>query len=310
MRILITGGAGFIGSALAENLIIDGHDVIIVDNYYTGKKENIKSLNCKKIIMDLSDITNLSAIDHMLNDIDIVYHFAASIGVTLIKNNPYSTFLNSLNINNLLFPLFKKHDLKVIYASTSEVYGDTKKIYGSNETDHLEIFSGTRGSYASSKLFYEFYLKSLIDKFVIARFFNIVGPGQVSTFGHVIPKFIEACINEKDITVYNYGEQVRSFCDIRDAIEILKLFLNDEHNGRTYNVGNQNNTISIGNLAKLIKKELNSSSNIVFEKNTYDDIFERFPNTSKISKYYTCKYSLQDIIRNIYEKNFSSNSAS
>lgn len=311
MNILITGGAGFIGSNLAKSLLEDGHNVMVIDNFFTGRKENLKDLNVKQITLDLSDSIHISTIDKILQDIDVVYHFAASIGVKLIQEHTQKTFKNSFNINNNLFPLCEQHGVKVIFASTSEVYGETKNLSGSKETDKLEILSGPRGSYAASKLFSEFLVKSCNFPSVIVRFFNVVGPSQVSDFGHVLPKFIETSLKHEDIKVYGYGDQIRSFCDIRDAIEMLKLLLDDKHNGQTYNIGNDKNIVTINELASTVKFITNSTSNIInvpLNVSIIEDIHTRYPNTDKIKQYYTCKYNIHQIIRNIYEKNFNSNS--
>mgnify|MGYP001201335128 CR=1 FL=1 len=316
MRILITGGAGFIGSALAKELINKNHDVTIVDNFFTGNINNldhtIKNITFRNI--DLSDETNIQELDNLLSNIDVVYHFAASIGVKLVYEKPAETLQNSFKINNNLFPIFEKHQVKVIFSSTSEIYGETINEDGSKETDILKIFSPgkPRGSYACAKLMSEFLLKSYTFPNIIVRFFNVVGPGQVGDYGHVLPRFINAAVNNKSLEIYGDGSQIRSYCDIRDAVQMLILLLNHDHNNEIYNIGNDNNILSLNELAATILTIIDSISDvkhISFEdayNSSFEEIYKRFPNTDKIKKYYKCKYSTDDIIRNIYETNFSS----
>jgi UDP-glucose 4-epimerase len=321
LRVLITGGAGFVGSSLARELLYDGHEVFIIDNFSTGRDFNIEGINKEYVFdLDLTDAKSIPTVEHILEYVDICYHFAASIGVKLVQEKPKETFLNSTKINDNLFPLFEKFKTKVIFSSTSEVYGETKNKDGSKETDHLEIHpvQKPRGSYACSKLFSEFMLRSYNFQSVIVRFFNIVGPTQVPDYGHVLPRFIECAVNNMTVPVYGSGRQVRSFCDIRDAIQMLKLLILDFdlHNGEIYNIGNDSNVCDIGDLAKEVVQVTGSNSfieHIGFEEalgKNFEEIYVRYPNTDKIKKYYQCKYTLKDIIKNIYETNFNRSSSS
>lgn len=319
MRVLITGGGGFVGSSLAKQFIYEGHEVFIIDNFSTGRSTNLEGISKEYIFdCDLTDPKNIPIIEHILSYVDIVYHFAASIGVKLVQEKPKETFLNSTKINDILFPLFEKHQVKVVFSSTSEVYGETKNPDGSKETDHLEIHpvQKPRGSYACSKLFSEFMIRSYTFPSVIIRFFNIVGPSQVPDYGHVLPKFIEQAAANKPLPIHGDGEQIRSFCDIRDAVEMLMLMVGTTHNGEIYNIGNDANVCSMNELAQTVINTLGSTStttNIAFEaahSNKFEEIYVRFPNTKKIKQFYECKYSLEDIIRNIYETNFNRSSAS
>jgi UDP-glucose 4-epimerase len=319
LRILITGGAGFVGSSLAKKLIHEGHEVFIIDNFSTGRDNNINGINKEYVFdLDLTDSKCIPAVDQILAYVDVCYHFAASIGVKLVQEKPKETFLNSTKINDNLFPLFEKYKTKVIFSSTSEVYGETKNAEGSKETDHLEIHpvQKPRGSYACSKLFSEFMLRAHSFPSVIVRFFNIVGPTQVPDYGHVLPRFIECAVNNMTVPVYGSGQQIRSFCDIRDAVEMLVLLMDDEHNGEIYNIGNDNNVCDVSALAQQVIKTVGSNSfieHISFKDalgENFEEIYTRYPNTDKINKYYTCKYNLNDIIKNIYETNFNRSSAS
>lgn len=318
MQILITGGAGFIGSSLAKSLAEDGHSIVVVDNYMTGREDNLKNIDVEFYELDLSEKSCIPVMDNLIQQADIVYHLAASIGVKLVQEKPKETFRNSTSINDNLFPLFEKHNVKVIFSSTSEVYGETKSKDGSKEDDHLEIHpvQKPRGSYACSKLFSEFMLRSYNFPSVIVRFFNIVGPQQVEDYGHVLPRFIKCANNNQELPIYGDGSQVRSYCDIRDAVEMLKLLIHNKHNGEIYNIGNDENVVSLNELAASILTVIGSNSKMIyvpFEEalgNQFEEIFNRYPNTDKIKQYYTCKYSLENIIRNIYDVNFNNSSTS
>ena len=270
-------------------------------NSYGNKWPDIQVISKKEI--DSYKVSNVkSSADHAM----------------LFQEKPKETFLNSTKINDNLFPLFEKHQVKVIFSSTSEVYGETKNRDGSKETDHLEIHpvQKPRGSYACSKLFSEFMLRAHTFPTVIVRFFNIVGPTQVPDYGHVLPRFIECAANNVTVPVYGSGRQVRSFCDIRDAVEMLILLIGNEHNGEIYNIGNDANICDVSTLAQEVIKVVGSKSfieHIAFKDalgDQFEEIYIRYPNTDKINKYYTCKYNLQDIIKNIYETNFGNRRSS
>ena len=302
MKILITGGAGFVGSSLAKSLLNDGHDLYLIDNLSTGSSTNIDEIvdEITFIECDLSDPESDKIVNQVLWDVDLVYHFAASIGVKLIQEHPKSTLHNNVEINNRLFQLFENHQVKVIFSSTSEVYGETKSVDGSKETDKLEILppQKSRGGYACSKLFSEFLIKSYTFPNTIVRLFNIVGSSQVPDYGHVLPRFIENINKNEDVVVYGNGEQVRSFCDIRDAVEMLKILIDDVHNGEIYNIGNDDNRCTINELASMCFNVFGSDvgrTHVTFDSQ-FGEIYIRFPNTNKIKQYYTCKYSLEDIV--------------
>lgn len=309
MNVLITGGAGFVGSNLAKSLLKDGHNITIVDNLVTSNLTNIGDIlqDVEFFELDLSQPVCIKTIDSILEGIDVVYHLAASIGVKLIQEQPKSSLHNSMNINNNLFGLFEKHQVKVIFSSTSEVYGETKNFDGSKETDHLEIHPPhkPRGSYACSKLMSEFLIRSYSFPNTIIRFFNVVGKDQLPDYGHVLPRFIRSIKNNEDIIIYGDGEQVRSFCDIRDAVNMLKLLVNDEHNDEIYNIGNDGNGCTMNELAYLCKEVFGSNVDKTYMTFNeafgpqFDEIYVRFPNTDKIKKYYQCQYDLESIIEGL-----------
>lgn len=311
MNILITGGMGFIGFNLLTQLR-KNHTITIIDNLSTSNKKLIDNLPNDVIYynLDLSDKDNEKFIENIVSQNDVCYHLAGSVGVKYVTENPSSTLHNSFNINNIMFPIFEKYQTKVIYASTSEVYGETDTFTGSKETDTLKIGcpETSRWGYACQKLMSEFLLKSYTFPNVIVRFFNVTGKGQLSDYGMVMPNFVERAKN--NTTLYLYGSEeklpIRSFCDIRDAVAMLELLLDfEEHNNKIYNIGNDNNVIKIKDLAEMVVEELKSKSTIEFTNyeiafnSNFGEIYNRIPNIDRIKKYYTPKYTVRDIIRSL-----------
>jgi len=303
-KIVITGGAGFIGSNLANSYVLhENHDVVVIDNLSSA---NISSLDSKVsvLIADLSDPAQARSTSNILQDADVVYHFASSVGVALVDRDPKAAIKNILNVNQNMFPLFEKYNNRVIFASTSEVYGETQH---AKETDVLCIGNPDvlRWGYACGKLMSEFLLKAHSFPGTIARFFNVVGSGQTGAHGMVLPRFITQAKNGEDLIVYGDGTQTRSLCDIRDAVSMLHLLSDDQHVGEIYNVGNSNNTISINDLAELVIKHTSSSSRIKhvnFNDVMSDqsrDIHMRKPCTEKMDKFYKPQYNVDDIITSL-----------
>jgi len=302
MNILITGGCGFLGSMLAKELLKNGHRIVVVDITIHDEIENV-DYYC----VDLSNPTEeeMDMLCVILNLTDLVFHFASSVGVEYIDKNPKKSLKNSLSINNIMFPLFDEYNVKVVYSSSSEVYGNTRE---AKETDILKIGSPDklRWGYACSKLMSEFMLKSYDFPYVIVRFFNVTGEGHLSETGMVIPRFISHAIKNEDIIVFGDGYQYRTFCDIRDAIEMLKVVgFDDVHNGEIYNIGNPLNCVTINDLSQLVVNITGSESTIKHLSysdcfsDEFGEIYERKPNTDKIKKYYKCKYSLPEIVRSM-----------
>lgn len=302
-NVVVTGGAGFIGNHIANHHINCDDRVTIIDNFSTSKKLNQRH---KSVILelDLCDKYSTSKLENVLDKADIVYHMAGSVGVKYIDNNPKGTLRNSQEINNNLFPLFEKYNNRVIFASTSEVYGDTEE---ANECDFLKIGppDTLRWGYACGKLMSEFMLKTYEFPHTIARFFNVAGPGQLSRYGMVLPTFINAAKENKDIIIYGDGKQCRTFCDIRDTINMLKILTDDIHAGEIYNIGNTNNLITISDLAKLVISITSSKSKITYRQYNSDfsdqfgEIYKRKPNTDKMNQYYQPRHNIEDIINNM-----------
>lgn len=310
MNILITGGFGFIGSHLTKHYLSQGHTVNVIDNLSTSSCEqaakliNLEHSHLNFHYFDLSR-PNDKFLDNIIQATDLIYHLASPVGVKYIDSCPQRAIRESISINHNLFPLVEKHQKKLVFASTSEVYGETDEAL---ETDSLKIGSPDilRWGYACSKLMSEFLLRSYSFPNVIVRIFNVTGRGQLSEHGMVLPTFIDSLLKGDPLLIYGDGGQYRSFCDIRDAVAILTLLgEGDVHNGEIYNLGNPSNTLTINELATLVLKTANSTLPIHFKpfKDQFSshsqDIIKRKPNTVKIQQYYQFKYSLRDTIEDM-----------
>lgn len=302
MKVLITGGTGFIGSHLADMHQNRGDDVVIIDNLSTSHQG---SSDRKELIrFNLGEAQDMSIVEERLRWADLVYHMASSVGVKYVDRDPRGTLRNSFNINNALFPLFEKYTNRVVFASTSEVYGNTPEAH---ETDTLRIGSPDtlRWGYACGKLMSEFLLKTYDFPSTVVRFFNVTGPRQLSAHGMVLPTFIDRVTRGEDIVVYGDGKQYRSFCDIRDAVQMLDIVSGPDHVDEIYNIGNPNNTVTMTQLAEQVITAINKDIQIVYKSydeafsKDFGEIYERRPNIDKISKYYHPRFTIQDIIESM-----------
>ena len=288
---LITGGCGFIGNNLAEELSKDsGNLVVVVD---LVKKDFKKLENVLYLSLDLSTVFDSRQIDY--SKFDYIFHFAADLGVKNFSVCPSPSFINNYLVDkNLIEILTSRRFSKiphVVYASTSEVYGECDN---ASEETNFQVMNAPRGSYACEKLMMEFLLKNYQIPHTIVRFFNVVGRGQTSEHGHVIPTFIERAVMNEDIVLDNGGEEVRSFCDVSDAVEMLKLV--KDYDGE-FNIG-ANNKITIKELAKLIIELTKSKSKLVVKEHRQKISF-RSPCLEKINKLYSAKNNLKNILKNM-----------
>ncbi|MEA2038026.1 MAG: GDP-mannose 4,6-dehydratase [Nanoarchaeota archaeon] len=293
---LITGGAGFIGSHLADYLLRKGEKVIIIDNLSTGKKENIVHLAENPNLQFFEgDITNEELVGKLIKDCDIIYHLAAAVGVRLVIEKPLDSLKTNVEGTEIILKLASKHNKKTLIASSSEVYGKNYDI-PLKETDDRILGNThiTRWNYSCAKALDEFlalaYHKEKKLSTIIARFFNVVGPKQAAMYGMVVPNFIKQALNNETINVHGDGKQIRTFCFVEDVVEILyELTKNENAIGQVINIGSKEE-ISILELAEKIKSMANSKSEITFvpyEKvfnENFEDSRRRAPSITKLKE--------------------------
>jgi UDP-glucose 4-epimerase len=278
VRYLITGGAGFIGSHLAERLLQRGEHVVLLDNLSTGSMENIRHLKgCEHLEYHLDGIENRQLLAELVDDADVIIHLAAAVGVKLIVESPVRTIETNVNGTQLILEAACKKKKLLLIASTSEVYGKNTQVPFHEDAD-LVLGPTTKGrwSYAASKALDEFlalsYWKEKKQPVIVARFFNTVGPRQTGRYGMVLPNFVKRAIEQAPIEVYGDGTQSRCFCDVRDTVEaVLRLIPLEQAIGEVVNIGNTEE-VTIENLAKIVKQRTGSSSPIQFIP--YDKAYE------------------------------------
>lgn len=315
MRALITGGSGFIGSHLAEELIRRGDQVYIIDNLSTGRLENVEHLlSSPRFNIAVETILNETVMDRLVSECDIIYHLAAAVGVELIVSKPVEVIQTNILGTEMVLKLANRYLKKVIITSTSEIYGKSEKV-PFKETDDRVLGPTTknRWSYSSTKAIDEFlalaYHKENNLDVVVVRLFNTVGPRQTGRYGMVIPRLIVQALKGEPLTVYGTGEQVRCFAYVTDVVDaILSLSHNNEAVGQIFNVGNDQ-PVSIMDLAKKIKEKTNSESEIVkipygeaYEEG-FEDMIIRTPDLTKIKTLigYQPKVNLDQILDNVIE---------
>ncbi len=295
MRYLITGGAGFIGSHLAERLLDRGDAVTLLDNLSTGSMENIRHLkgHCR---MDyhLDCIENRQLVAELVDGADIIVHLAAAVGVRLIVESPVRTIETNVNGTQRILEAASKKRKLVLTASTSEVYGKSTQVPFREDAD-LVIGPTSKGrwSYAASKALDEFlalsYWKEKKVPVIVVRLFNTVGPRQTGRYGMVLPNFVQQALKNQPISVYGDGKQSRCFCDVRDTVEgLVRLMDRDSAVGEVVNVGNTEE-ISIEGLARLVRERTGSSSSIQYVpydqayEPGFEDMMRRVPSVDKLA---------------------------
>jgi UDP-glucose 4-epimerase len=294
MRYLITGGAGFIGSHLSEELLRSGHEVFVVDDLSTGSINNIVHLKTHDRFHYVVDsCSNVQLMAEMVDRADKIFHLAAAVGVKLIVESPVRTIETNIRLTEIMLSLANKKKRPIFVASTSEVYGKSAELPFREDGD-LVMGATTKGrwSYACSKAIDEFlavaYWKEKKLPTVVARLFNTVGPRQTGQYGMVVPNFVKQALAGKPITVYGDGKQSRCFCHVTDVVRGLMALMDHEPAfGNVYNIGNSVE-ITIGDLAKQVREMCSSKSEIVnipYEKayeQGFEDMPRRVPDTSKL----------------------------
>jgi UDP-glucose 4-epimerase len=296
-RALITGGAGFLGSHLAEALLNEGHQVSILDDLSTGAIENLRELRGHDGLQYCIDsVANTSRLAELVDDCDIVFHLAAAVGVRLIVESPVHTIETNVTGTELVLKAANKKKKPVFVASTSEVYGKSIQV-PFREDDDLVLGATTKGrwSYAASKLVDEFlalaYWKEKKLPVIVARFFNIVGPRQSSRYGMVFPNFVSQALAGEDVTVFGTGHQTRCFCYVGDAVQAaLGLLRRPQAVGEIFNIGSDSE-ISINDLAHRVIHRLSSTSKIrripyeIAYELGFEDMPRRVPALAKIAEF-------------------------
>ena len=294
MRVLVTGGAGFIGSHLADALIARGDQVVALDNFSTGSTANINHITKNFEIID-GDIRNVDLVNDTIKDVDLVFHMAAALGVNTILESPLESISTNIAGSEVVLNAAAKHNKRILIASTSEIYGKNPK-QPLSETDDRVVGSPQkiRWSYSDAKAIEEAMAFSLNQekglKVTTARLFNTVGPRQSAHYGMVVPRFVRSALKNEPISIYGDGTQSRVFCHVDDAIEaLLALVGTDKTINEVYNVGGTGE-ITIKELADQVIKETKSQSSIEFipyEKAYapgFEDMQRRVPDTSKIKQ--------------------------
>ena len=294
MRFLITGGAGFIGSHLAERLIDRGDRVVLLDNLSTGSMENIRHLKgSDHLEYHLDNIENKQLLAELVDDADVIIHLAAAVGVKLIVESPVRTIETNVNGTQLILEAACKKKKLVLTASTSEVYGKNINVPFHEDMD-LVLGPTTKGrwSYAASKALDEFlalsYWKEKKLPVIVIRFFNTVGPRQTGRYGMVLPNFVKAALENRDIEIYGTGKQSRCFCDVRDSVEsLIRLVDTEKSVGEVVNIGNTEE-ITIEDLAHRVKERAKSTSKITYTpydqayEPGFEDMMRRVPSVDKL----------------------------
>ena len=292
MRVLITGGAGFIGSHLADHYVNAGHDVTVLDNFSTGSKMNISHLAGKITVVD-GDIRSINLIDQLTQDSDLVLHMAAALGVNTILESPLESMSTNITGSEVVLNAAAHHKNRIIIASTSEIYGKNLK-QPLNEADDRVVGAPQkiRWTYSDAKAIEEAMAFALHQEKKLAvttvRLFNTVGPRQTGRYGMVVPRFVQAALKNEPLTIYGDGTQSRVFCHVDDAVAaIAKIATTDATIGDVYNVGGTGE-VTIKQLAEQVLEVTGSKSPITYTAYSdaypagFEDIQRRVPDTSKV----------------------------
>lgn len=299
MKYLLIGGCGFIGQALTKSLLLDNHDVVVIDNLSTSPPQK-PHMRYVRIVAESAQ--QCAELNTLVQWADVVYFLAGSVGVARVTSEPFDTMVNNLELATAVIGACQMHNKYVVFFSTSEVYHDGP--YTESDEAHMPTNS-PRWGYASAKLTTEFLIRSADIPYKIVRLFNVTGPGQLGTHGMVLPRFIQAAKNNQPLFVNGSGEQIRSFMHVEDACSMIRS-IEQIPTSDTFNIGSPlvENTISIINLAKLVVNMTHSASDIVCCDSTAlygvdcQDINNRRPNMTKTMNaiQHISIYTLRNII--------------
>ncbi len=315
MRVLVTGGAGFIGSHLTERLLKDGHEVAAVDNLSTSSLKNIENYREHSGFEFVKgDIRNVELMEPLVEHCDMIFHLAAAVGVKLIAEDPVLTIETNIGGTEIVLDMANKFSKKTFLASSSEVYGKSEAVPFREEDDIvLGSTSFSRWAYACSKAIDEFLGLAFYQQYglsvVIGRFFNTIGPRQTGQYGMVVPRFVQRALKDEPIQICGTGKQTRCFCYVADLVEaVIKLMDCEQAAGKVYNIGS-NEEISIEKLADKIIKMTGSKSQkrfvpyeLVYGR-PIDDMMRRVPNLERIKETigWESKTPLDEILQVITE---------
>jgi UDP-glucose 4-epimerase len=296
-RFLITGGAGFIGSHLAELLLRNGHYVTVIDNLVTGRAENVAHLERSQEFEFVEDtVLNEDLMNRLVLRHDVVIHLAAAVGVKWIIENPLLSIHTNIRATEIVLEAAARSGTKVLVASTSEVYGkNPKSVLDEDDDSVIGATHITRWLYANTKATDEFlalaYYRDKDLPVIITRFFNTVGPRQTGRYGMVVPRFVRQALANEPITIYGDGNQTRCFTDVRDSIRaVVQLCQLPEAVGQVFNIGNPRE-ISITALANLVKRMTDSRSDLAYIPYDeaypagFEDMQRRVPSTHKLERF-------------------------
>ncbi|MFY9457345.1 MAG: NAD-dependent epimerase/dehydratase family protein [Candidatus Spechtbacterales bacterium] len=311
--VFITGGAGFIGSHLAEKLLAQGKKVFVLDNFSTGRLENIKHLTSgKNFVFKKGSVLNKSLVRRMAMGVDEIYHLAAAVGVQTIMDKPLDSLILNIRGTENILEAGEERKTPIMLVSTSEIYGKNKKLPFHEEDDRVYGSAyNYRWGYALSKGIDEFlglaYFREKGMPVRIVRLFNVIGPRQTGEYGMVVPRFIRQALRGESITIHGTGRQTRTFADIDDITSaLIKIMSHPKSRGEIYNLGSDEE-ISITNLAKKVLRLTESSSKVLYIPHDqvygkgFEDMQHRRPDISKVKKLinYRPKHFLDNTIRRI-----------
>lgn len=326
VNILITGGAGFIGSHLAEALLSQGHEVTIIDNLSTGRFENIAHLTeSPSFHFAIESITNETVMDRLVSKSHLIFHLAAAVGVQLIVQKPVHTIETNIMGTEAVLRTALRYRVKVLLASSSEVYGKGNSIPFREDDDVvLGPTSRNRWAYAASKMVDEFLALAYHHEYglpvTIFRLFNTVGPRQTGRYGMVIPRFVKQALQNEPLTVYGDGQQSRCFLHVQDAVAAIQSLADKPAaEGQVYNIGSQEE-ITIQSLAEAILEQITRSDQMAYTieqipikyipyeeayTKDFDDMRRRVPDISKIQTLsgWSPKYNLSKILTDVIAEN-------